>query len=502
MAKGASGLDASDLIYLIFPDRFANGDPSNDRLERMQDQSLDRGAMFDRHGGDLQGVMDHLDYLESLGVTALWLNPVWESNQPEESYHGYAPTDLYKIDARLGTNDEYKELVDLCHDRGIKVIKDIVYNHWGDQHWIYKDLPDSSWVNFWPEFTRTTYRAPTLLDPHVAASDRKRMTDGWFDHHMPDLNQRNPHLANYLIQHSVWWVAHFGVDAFRIDTYAYPDQLFMKDLAERMSLEFPGFFCFGETWVHGTPVQAWFTDESGVHRAWESGLQSVTDFQLHYAINKVMDENDGWTEGAARLYYLFAKDVIYKDPNSLVTFLDNHDLSRVRSILKEDERKLQVALGLLYTARGIPQIYYGTEIGLKNYADPDGKVRQDFPGGWSEDSLNYFESENREGLEKRIFDYTAGLGQYRKANPDLFKGDMTQFVPVNGVYFFIREGGGKQLLVVVNPGNVDRNFQFSSAGSEFKGNQIKEILNPKGGSPEKSLSLSPFSIRFFEITQQ
>lgn len=472
MKEGQAGLNSTDFIYLVFPDRFANSAPENDSNALMQDRVIARDSLFYRHGGDLQGVSDHLDYIEELGVTALWLNPVWENDQPKESYHGYAPTDLYRVDRRFGSNEAYETLVDQCHARGIKVIKDIVYNHWGDQHWIYQDLPDSSWVNFWPEFTRTTYKAPTLMDPYASEEDKRKMTDGWFDHHMPDLNQRNDELANYLIQHSIWWIGHFGVDAFRIDTYAYPDQAFMAKLGERILEEYPTFFMFGETWVHGTPIQAWFTDKNGAKKPFESHLQSVTDFQLHYALNSALNENFGWTEGASRLYYTLAKDILYEDASRNVTFLDNHDLSRIYSVVGEDVEKLKSAFAFMMTTRGIPSLYYGTEIGLKNFSNPDGLVRQDFPGGWPTDSLNKFTPEGRNMDENELFDFFSHLGTYRKNNPSIFSGSLTQYVPKEGVYMYKRTGEDKTILVVMNLNGtekaLDKQFSFFEKEGSFK----------------------------------
>jgi glycosidase len=453
MARGASGIDQSDLIYLIFPDRFANGELTNDRIEGMRDQSLNREALFDRHGGDLQGITQNLDYLEALGVTALWINPVVENDQPHESYHGYAATNLYRIDERFGGEQAYQELITSCHQRGIKVIKDMVYNHWGDQHWIYRDLPDSSWINPWPEFTRTSYRATSLFDPYIHEDERKRFQEGWFDHHMPDLNQRNPQLAQYLIQHSIWVIGHFGIDAFRIDTYGYPDQLFMRDLMVRIRSEFPDFFSFGETWVHGTPVQAWFTEANGLKKGFDSKLQGVTDFQLYYAIQDALNQPFGWTEGVSRIYYTLAKDILYHDATRNVTFLDNHDLSRIYSVLGEDIRKLKMALSFLMTTRGIPSLYYGTEIGLKNFADPDGKVRQDFPGGWPGDPLNKFQPSGREAEENALFDHISTIANYRKQNRDLFRGRLVHYIPEAGVYVYFREGGGKRLMAIMNTGD-------------------------------------------------
>ncbi|MBI1267312.1 MAG: alpha-amylase [Cryomorphaceae bacterium] len=477
MAFGRQGLTSSDFIYLLMPDRFSNGNLSNDNVLGMHDQSLNRKEMFDRHGGDLAGMTAHLDYLEELGVTAIWPNPVWENDEPKASYHGYAPTDIYRIDRRLGDAADYAEFVEQSHKRGIKVVKDIVYNHWGDQHWIYKDLPDSSWLNVWDDYTRTNYRAVALVDPYAAEYDKKQMTDGWFDRHMPDLNQRNPHLANYLIQHSIWWAGHYGIDSYRIDTYAYPDQLFMKELAERLHSEFPTLFLFGETWVHGTPVQAWFTESNGTLKSYNSDLESVTDFQLYYAINKALTEEGGWTEGMARIYYTLAKDILYQQPDLLVTFLDNHDLSRIHSVLGEDRNKVKHALALMMTLRGIPSIYYGTEIGMKNFADPDGKVREDFPGGWDGDAADKFTRAGRSEEENDLFDYIKTLANYRKQHPALFEGKFMQFVPTDNHYTYFRYTDGKRLMVSINYSGKTKDIDLERFEEILRGStKARDIL--------------------------
>jgi glycosidase len=465
MAAGREGIVQEDLMYLIMPDRFSNGNPENDRIPGMLDQSLNRKEMFHRHGGDLHGVINHLDHLSEMGVTALWLNPVWENNEPKASYHGYAPTDIYKIDPRLGTEETYAQLISACHQREIKIVKDIVYNHWGANHFIMKDLPDSSWINTWPRFTRTNYRAVALSDPYASENDLKRFTDGWFDGHMPDLNQRNPHLANYLIQHSIWWAGHYGIDAYRIDTYAYPDQLFMQELMGRLKKEFPNLFLFGETWVHGTPVQSWFTEPIGT----KEGLESVTDFQLHYAIQDALNTEPGWTSGFARIYYTLAKDRLYEHPDRLVTFLDNHDLSRIHAVMGEDVKKTKMALALLMTLRGVPCLYYGTEIGMANFADPDGKVREDFPGGWSEDKVNKFSSTGRDATENELFTFVSKLGQFRKLHPQLFSGAIMQFIPTDNLYTYFRYTEEEALLVVMNRSGKDYTFDCDRYAERLMG---------------------------------
>ncbi|MBK8493352.1 MAG: glycoside hydrolase family 13 protein [Saprospirales bacterium] len=444
------GLQSSDFIYLLMPDRFANGDPSNDSVEGMTQEGVNRDKMYFRHGGDLRGVIDKLDYLKSLGVTALWLNPVLENNQPYESYHGYAITDHYHIDRRFGSNDTYLELVEKAHQRGIKIIMDIVPNHVGDQHYQFKDLPDATWIHQFPEFTRTTYRAPTLMDPYASEKDRTTMSDGWFDHHMPDLNQQHPQVANYLTQSYLWWIEQSGHDAYRIDTYAYPDQAYMAALGKRLEDEYPGFFFFGETWVHGPAVQAQFTEDNHLREGYNAHMPGVTDFQLHYAISEALTREQGWTEGAARIYYTLAQDFLYEDPYRNVTFLDNHDLSRFFSVVGENPLKFKSALAFLLTTRGIPMIYYGTEIGMKNFTDPDGKVREDFPGGWEGDAVNKFFPSGRTAQEQEIWEYIQKLAQYRLQTPALQDGRLTQFVPVDGIYVYFRHDAQNTVMVVMN----------------------------------------------------
>lgn len=446
-----AGVDASDLIYLIMPDRFANGDSGNDSYADMRQTGTNRQKIFFRHGGDLVGVMEHLDYLEELGVTALWLNPVLENDQPYESYHGYAFTDHYAIDKRFGSNEQYAKLAELCQARGIKLIKDIVHNQVGDQHWFIRDLPDETWIHQFSEFTKTTYRAPALMDPYASESDRTRMSDGWFDHHMPDLNQQHPQLANYLIQNNIWWVEYAGLDAFRIDTYAYPDQKFMAEWGRRLQEEFPTLSFFGEIWDHGAPIQAHFTQNNGL-RGYNTFLPGCTDFQMNYAMQEAVGRQQGWTEGAARLYYVLAQDFLYEDAFRNVLFLDNHDLGRIYRNVNQDFRKYKSNLALLLTQRGIPSLYYGTEMLLTGV--PGGGFgeggRLDFPGGWKEDTINKFEAKGRTALEKEAFDYVRKLANYRKNTPALHRGKLTQFVPENSIYVYFRYDADKTVMVILN----------------------------------------------------
>jgi glycosidase len=309
------GVTNKDFIYLIMPDRFANGDPGNDVVKGMNETALNRDSMYYRHGGDLQGIINHLDYLQELGVTTLWLNPVLENNQPTTSYHGYANTENYKIDARFGSNQLYKKLVDQCHSRGMKVIKDLVHNHVGTEHFTIKDMPMKNWVHQWPAYTKTTYREQVHFDPYVAKSDKDLMLNGWFDRHMPDLNQQNPFVQNYITQSHIWWVEYAGLDGFRLDTYAYNDLNFMAQWGKRIINEYPKLTFFGETWVHGVPNQAYFTDGNHINQGIDTHLQGVTDFQALWGINEALNGKFGWMDGVVRLYNVFANDYMYQDPH-------------------------------------------------------------------------------------------------------------------------------------------------------------------------------------------
>jgi glycosidase len=448
--KQKRGVTNQDFIYLIMPDRFANGDLSNDKIEGMKDKTFSRDSIFYRHGGDIQGIINQLPYLQDLGVTALWLNPVLENDENRTSYHGYANTENYKVDRRLGTNELYKKLVDECHKRGLKMIKDLVHNHIGDQHFLYQDQPAKDWFHQWPKYTGTTYKDQTLFDPYAAKADQKIMTDGWFDRHMPDVDQKNPLVKKYITQSHIWWIEYAGLDGFRLDTYAYNDRDYMAEWAKDISREYPDFTYFGETWVNGTANQVFFTEGNTVNQKFDTGLQAVTDFQTYFAINEALNGKFGWTDGVNRLYSVLASDYQYKDPTRNVVFLDNHDISRFYSVVNEDFNKFKSGIILLLSLRGIPQMYYGTEVLMKNYANPDGKVREDFPGGWPTDQVNKFIPAGRNEKENEAFNFVKTLANYRKQNSVLQNGKMMQFVPENSIYVYFRYNKEKTVMVVMN----------------------------------------------------
>jgi glycosidase len=446
----AQGVTTKDFVYLIMPDRFANGDKTNDVIKGMTETTLNRDSMYHRHGGDIQGIINNLDYLRDLGVTALWINPLLTNDQPKTSYHGYANTENYHIDPRYGTNELYKKLIDELHKRGMKMVKDLVHNHVGSRHWTVLDLPSKDWLNQWPTFTRTTYREQTHFDPYASAADKNQMVKGWFDFHMPDPNQQNPYVRNYITQSHIWWVEYAGVDAFRLDTYAYNDLDYMAEWGKAIKAEYPNLNSFGETWVHGVPSQSYFTEGNVVNQGFDSGLDGVTDFQALWGINEALNGKFGWTDGVVRLYNTLTYDYQYKDATKNVVFLDNHDLNRFYSVVNEDFSKYKSGIAWLLTTRGIPQFYYGNEILMTGTTTPDGKVRLDFKGGWPEDKVNKFTAAGRTEKENEAFNYVRKLATYRKNNEVLQTGKMMQFVPQDGVYAYFRYNADKTVMMLMN----------------------------------------------------
>ncbi len=480
------GVTNADFIYLIMPDRFSNGDKRNDVIEGMQETALNRDSMYYRHGGDIQGIINHLDYLKDLGVTTLWLNPVLENDQPKTSYHGYANTENYKIDRRFGTNEDYKKLIDESHKRGMKVIKDLVHNHVGTEHFTIKDMPMKNWVNQWPTFTKTTYREQVYMDPYVAKADKALMVNGWFDKHMPDMNETNPYVKNYITQSHIWWVEYAGLDGFRLDTYAYNDLGYMAEWAKAITREYPKLTYFGETWVHGVPNQAYFTKGNKINQGFDTKLQGVTDFQALWGINEALNGKFGWMDGVVKLYNTFANDFVYEDPTRNVVFLDNHDLSRFYSVVKEDFNKYKSGLAWLLTTRGIPQLYYGTEILMKNFASPDGLVRDDFPGGWENDKKNKFTADGRTNKENEAFNYLKTIANYRKNNPVVQTGKMMQFIPEDGIYVYFRYNNTKTVMIIMNSNDAEKMVSTeryqerilnAKSGLDIVSNQLVDLKN-------------------------
>jgi glycosidase len=479
----AQGVTNKDLIYLIMPDRFSNGDPTNDSVAGMAQMKVDRNQMYERHGGDIQGVINHLDYLKDLGVTTIWLTPEITNDMPHASYHGYAVTDHYYVDPRFGSNKLYKEFVDKCHSMGLKVIKDLVHNHTGTNDYFIKDMPMRSWVHQWPTYTNSNFRDAAVMDPHGSAIDKKIMLDGWFDHSMADMNENNPYVENYLTQNHIWWVEYAGVDGFRLDTYPYNDADYMADWAKKVRAEFPHLSIYGETLVWSVANQAFFTEGNTVNRGFDTHLPGVTDSQVKDALAEALNGSPGWTDGVNRLYLVLAQDFLYKDATKNVVFLDNHDMSRFYSVVGEDFNKYKAGMALLLTMRGIPQMYYGDEILMSGYSNPDGLVRSDFPGGWPGDKVNKFTADGRTAKENEAFNYVRTLAHYRDSTTALQTGKMMQYIPQKGIYVYFRYDAAKTVMIAYNSDTTkqtlktDRFTERTAGYTRVINIENKEVLN-------------------------
>ncbi len=497
----AQGVTSRDFIYLIMPDRFSNGDPSNDKVPGMRDQSLNRDTVFNRHGGDLKGITNHLDYLQNLGVTTLWLNPVLENDMPNRTEHGYAFTEHYKIDRRLGGDKAYQELIDATHAKGMKIIQDAVYNHVGLYHHTVQDLPMKDWLHQWPSYTNTSFKDQTLFDPYAATVERKKMADGWFTQQMPDLNHDNPFVANFLIQHALWTIENFGIDGWRIDTYAYNDLEFMNRCNKAQMDEYPHLTMFGETWVHGVPNQSYFV-ENNYNVPFKSNLQAATDFQTLWGIQDAMTKDFGWTDGVNKLYTNLAQDFLYKDPMRNVIFLDNHDIARFYSVVGEDMNKYKSSLSWLFTCRGIPQMYYGSELATAGTTSPsDGYVRLDFPGGFEGDSLNKFELSGRSVKDHEIWRHVHALANYRRTSPALTLGKMMQFMPDDGLYVYFRYDEKQTVMVAMNTSKKTKSVSFKNYAERTNGFSGATDIVTKKASDLKDFQLESYQAVVLELNK-
>jgi len=480
------GVTDKDLIYLIMPDRFSNGDTTNDSFSNMRERGVHRDSMFSRHGGDIQGVMNHLDYLKELGVTAIWLTPEIENDEPSASYHGYAVTDHYKVDPRFGTNELYKKFIEKCHSIGLKVIKDVVHNHSGTEGYTISDMPMKSWVHRWPKYTKSNFKYEAVMDPHVAAMDRKLMLDGWFDRRMADMNENNPYVQNFLTQNHIWWVEYAGIDGLRLDTYPYNDPEYMAKWAIDVKKEFPNLSIFGEVLTPVPIIQAFFMQGNTVNRGFDTHLPGITDGAIKDAIYDALNDKNG---GVMHLYDLLAQDFLYRDVDQNVVFLDNHDMSRLLSVVGEDIRKYKSAMAMLLTLRGIPQMYYGDEILMKNFSNPDGLVREDFPGGWKGDKKNKFVASDRTEKENDAFNYVRKLAIYRKSTSALQTGKLMQYVPQDGIYVYFRYDNKKTVMIAYNS-NTDEQTIRTDRYYE----RIRDARTAKNIITDETLDLSRLTV--------
>lgn len=465
------GFGQEDVIYLLMPDRFANGDTTYDSHPDMLEKA-DRSDPDGRHGGDLQGVMNHLSYFKELGATAVWLNPFLENNQQAYTYHGYAISDLYRVDPRHGSNELFQELVDKAHDKDIKIIMDMIMNHIGSGHYWMDDLPMNDWIHQFDEYTSSNYRANVAVDPHASEYDLRKMKDGWFDTHMPDLNQKNPLLARYLIQNTIWWIEYAGIDGIRMDTQPYPDEDFMADWAEYVMKEYPNFSIVGEAWIGQPSLVAYYQGGKDNFNGYDSHLSHVFDFPGNYAVSSAFNEDNGWDRGLARFYEHLSQDFLYPRPHDLLVFADNHDLSRVYTTMGENMDKLKMAMTYIFTVRGTPVLQYGTEILMTGEEHAGhGKMRKDFPGGWEEDEQNAFTEEGRTEEQNEIFNHIQKLIDFRQSSEVMQTGKLTQFIPGNDVYIYFRHLDDEAVMIAYNNTGENKTVdgeRFSEIMDDYK----------------------------------
>lgn len=452
--EDVKGFTSEDVLYLIMPDRFANGNPENDVVGEMREKKVDRTDSFARHGGDIQGISNHLDYIADLGVTAIWLNPTQENDMESGSYHGYAITDYYQIDKRFGSNEDFCALVEKAHEKNLKVVMDMIFNHCGSENYLFRDKPSKDWFNYRSNYVQTSFKTASVMDIHASAFEKKIATDGWFTSVMPDFNQRNRHVARYLIQSSIWWIEYAGINGIRQDTHPYADFDFMSQWCKEVLDEYPYFNIVGETWLNSNVLVSYWQKDSKLAAPQNSNLPTVMDFPLQALMNQAFDEETGeWGGGLYKLYDYQTQDLVYANPMNLLTFLDNHDTSRFAQTdeMAKNLKRYKQAMVFLLTTRGIPQIYYGTEIlMIGDKGKGDGDLRKDFPGGWQGDTRNCFAKNGRTALENEAFEFTRQLLNWRKGNQVIGKGSLKHYSIQNGVYVYQREFNGKSVVVIMN----------------------------------------------------
>lgn len=475
------GFDSADVVYLITPDRFANGDTSNDIDESLNETTINRSDDYARHGGDIRGIINHLDYIEDMGFTAIWSSPLLINDMESGSYHGYAMTDFYKVDPRFGTLEEYKELADKARLKGMKLIMDQVANHSGVEHWWMKDLPFKDWINHQERFEKneelvySNHRRTTNQDMYASKVDKKGMSDGWFVETMPDLNQRNPFMAQYLIQNSIWWIETLGLGGIRQDTYPYPDKAFMSNWAGAIMREYPNFTIVGEEWSYNPLLIGYWQEGAKNKDGYDSNLPSTMDFAMQGRIVSALKEEEQWDTGLIKIYEGLANDFAYPCPKDIMIFPDNHDKSRIFTQLGEDITKTKMAVAYMLMLPRIPQIYYGTEILMDDSANPGdhGLIRTDFPGGWENDEVNAFTGEGLSPQQKDMQSFLRTILNYRKNSAAIHKGKTIHFAPENKIYLLMRSSGDEKVVVILNKNrqpvslSLDRFRELELEGTTF-----------------------------------
>ncbi len=491
------GFTNADVLYMLMPDRFADGNPANNQIAGMQPYKNDRTKPSLRHGGDIEGIRQHLDYFTQLGVTALWFTPVLENNSPDShntvsTYHGYATTNYYQVDPRFGTNEEYRRLCDEAHSRGLKIVMDMIFNHCGSYHPWLKDMPSHDWFNqpdYKNNYLQTSYKLTPVMDPYASEVDLKETVEGWFVPSMPDLNHHNVHVMNYLIQNSIWWIETAGIDGIRMDTYPYAYADAMARWMKRLDSEYPNFNVVGETWVENPAYTAAWQKGNKMGKP-ESYLPTVMDFSFYEKIDSAKhEETDGWWRGFNRVYNSLCHDYLYPNPSSVMAFIENHDTNRFLGN-GQDVPALKQALALLLTTKRIPQLYYGTEVLMNGTKEvTDGNVRKDFPGGFPGDTENAFTAEGRTPLQNDMFNWLSALLHWRQGNKLITDGKMTQFIPYGGIYVVARTHQGKHAVTIINGTTQQRQMKLDRY-SEVFGNATVARDVPTG----KTIDLSSGSI--------
>lgn len=494
-----TGFNGSDVIYLVTPDRFINGNPNNDWVEGMREKP-NRNDKNGRHGGDIRGIINSLDYLQKMGFTAVWLNPVLENNMTKVSYHGYSTTDFYKVDPRYGTNEEYRELKDELDKRGMKLIMDMIFNHCGSEHWWMNDLPMADWINNYPEYKITNHRRTVNQDPHVSEADQKAMVDGWFVPTMPDLNQHNNFMEKYLIQNSIWWIEYAGLEGIRQDTWPYPDKDMMATWTKQVLIEYPNFNIVGEEWTTNPAIVSYWQKGKKNIDGYECYLPSLMDFPLQNAVSAGLKNKENWDGGLIQIYESIANDFLYPDADNLVIFPDNHDMSRFFVQVGEDVDLLKMGVAFFLTTRGIPQIYYGTEVLMRHDGDEHGNIRADFPGGWQGDKVNALTGQGLTDQQKEMQNYVAKIQNWRKNKPVIHSGKLMHFVPEDGIYVYFRYNADEVVMIILNKNETEKKVATKRFSEITKGHQKgKEIITSKDISKLSEINIPAKTAMIIEL---
>ncbi len=498
------GFNSADAIYLIVPDRFANGDYTNDVVEGMKENKIDRNFPGGRHGGDIRGIIQHLDYIKGMGFTAIWPTPMLQNDMPAYSYHGYAITNHYQVDPRYGTLNEYRELSAEMRKRGMKLIFDEVLNHTGSNYWWMNDLPFNNWLNFPDKYTQSSHRRTTNQDMYASQYDKDMFNKGWFDKTMPDMNGQNPFMANYLIQNTIWWIETLQMGGVRQDTYGYSDKTFLKNWSCRIMNEYPNFSLVGEEWSTNPLITSYWQAGKKNHDGYDGCLNTVMDFPLQAALVQSLNGEEGESYNApfTKLYEALANDFAYSNPNQVLLMGDNHDMDRLFMQLKQDVDLTKMALAYLATIRGIPQIFYGTEILMDNtgHHKNDGLIRSDFPGGWKEDKANGFTGEGLGTNQSAVQTYVKQLLNWRKNSPVVANGKTMHFAPFDGLYAYFRYNKESTVMVVMNK-NEREMLVDTKRFAEVLGNKTSaiDVVSGKSFSLQNPLPVPAKSVLVVEV---